>query len=94
MREADRRTIESLPYFQGLSTQDLDRLLEGSLVQSFAAETILIEQGERPEFLHVVLGGRVGLLGEGAEGRETAAVLILAGSRIKVAVEVRLRRPW
>jgi CRP/FNR family transcriptional regulator, transcriptional activator FtrB len=85
MREADRRTIESLPYFQGLSAQELDWLLEGSLVQSFAAETILIEQGERPEFLHVVLGGRVGLLGEGADGRETVVEFMETGESFILA---------
>lgn len=54
----------------GVPREIVERLTEGSLVQRYAKGTILFEQGEGPDFLHVLLDGTVEMWGATDGGRE------------------------
>ncbi|HVE81499.1 MAG TPA: hypothetical protein VND93_01575, partial [Myxococcales bacterium] len=48
-----------LPLLEGLRASELDDLLEGSAVSRFAAEDVLLGEGEFPGELMVVVEGKV-----------------------------------
>jgi len=64
------RDIENLPLFVGLSAAARSGLLQNTAVHRVAAGTVLFEQGELPNFQHLVLEGSVQLFGRSSEGRE------------------------
>jgi len=66
MRPTDLPLIRRSRLFAQLSEADLAALLADCFVQSLPRGAITCRQGERPEFLHVVLSGAVGLFAEGA----------------------------
>ncbi len=70
MRALDLPLIRRSRLFARVSEADLTALLATCFVQVLPKGTLLCRQGEVPEFLHVVLSGRVGLFGEAA-GEET-----------------------
>ena len=70
MRATDLPLIRRSRLFGQASEADLERLLATCFVQALPKGTLLCRQGEKPEFLHVMLSGRVGLFGEAA-GEET-----------------------
>ncbi|HEY0836020.1 MAG TPA: cyclic nucleotide-binding domain-containing protein [Azospirillum sp.] len=76
MRPRDLETIRALPCFEELDDEQLTAVATGSLLQRFPRETVLFEQGERPDFLHVLVEGSVMLYGGTAEGRETVIEIL------------------
>ena len=62
--------IESLPLLKGLSASARADLLEHAVVHRVAPGTVLLEQGELPNFQHIVLTGSIQLFGKSSEGRE------------------------
>jgi CRP/FNR family transcriptional activator FtrB len=65
MRPSDLPLIRRSRLFAQLGEADLQSLLAGCFVQTLPASAVLCQQDEKPEFLHVVLSGSVGLFGEG-----------------------------
>lgn len=63
MRDADRTLAKQCSLFRDLQPEALARLLEDAFVQSLPKGAVLFEQGARPQFLHVILSGRVALVG-------------------------------
>lgn len=59
MRAEDRSTAAALTYFDGLAEASIQQLLEGAQLQRFPIHADIIAQGHHPEFLHVVVEGRV-----------------------------------
>ena len=76
MRPRDLETIRALPCFEELDEAQLNTVMAGALLQRFPRETVLFEQGERPDFLHVLVEGSVMLYGSTAEGRETVIEIL------------------
>lgn len=66
IRAADFPLIRRSRLFKQVSEVDLADMLAACFVQTLPESTVLCRQGDRPEFLHVVLSGRVGLFGEAA----------------------------
>lgn len=62
--------IENLALFKGLTAAKRAELGRSAIHHRVAAGTVLFEQGEVPNFQHIVLSGAVHLLGRSAEGRE------------------------
>jgi len=62
--------VESLPLFKGLSEAARTELLAHAVVHRVAPGTVLLDQGEVPNFQHVVLTGSVQLFGKSSTGRE------------------------
>lgn len=65
MRPADIPLLRRSRLFADVSEADLGTFLAPCFVQTLPKGSMLCLQGERPEFLHVVLSGAVGLFGEG-----------------------------
>ena len=64
MRIADIEHVRSLPLFRGMAAEQFDRLTSDALLQRFPAHVELIQEGDRPDFLHVVVEGLVELYSE------------------------------
>lgn len=76
MRREQIDRIHALPFFAGLERPQLDRLIHGGLLQSYPADTHLFDQGEMPDFLHVLLSGRVQLWARTRDGQETTVEVV------------------
>lgn len=64
MRPIDLPLIRCCRLFRPLSEADLRATLTDCVVRSLSGGTVLCEQGERPEYLHVLLSGAAGLFVE------------------------------
>lgn len=64
MRRTDLVPIRRARLLSAVPEAELVRMLGPSLVQSLPEGAVLCRQGEKPEFLNVVVAGRVGLFGE------------------------------
>lgn len=75
MREDDLKLIRELPLFSEMSSQRFAMLMKAALFQRFPEQVTLIEEGHRPDFLHVVVEGTVELFARHRE-RETTIDII------------------
>ncbi|HYD32365.1 MAG TPA: cyclic nucleotide-binding domain-containing protein [Azospirillaceae bacterium] len=71
MRLKDLCLVRSMACFSDLDDAQLAELTRGALLQRFPKETQLFEQGERPDFLHILAEGTVELYASSSDGRET-----------------------
>lgn len=78
MRAEDERFAAGLPYFEGLTEASVRQLLDGAQLQRFAMHAALIRQGESPDYLHVVVEGRVEVF-TSYRDRETTVDVLDAG---------------
>lgn len=78
MRSKDLDIIRAIPCFEALDEEQLRAITAGGVLQRFPRDTILFEQGEQPDFLHVLVEGAVQLYGRSAEGRETVVEVLSA----------------
>ncbi|HEX9328597.1 MAG TPA: cyclic nucleotide-binding domain-containing protein [Reyranella sp.] len=65
MRAADLPLIRRSRLFADVSEPDLAAMLATCFAQTLPKGVMPCRQGEKPEFLHIVLSGGVGLFGEG-----------------------------
>jgi CRP/FNR family transcriptional regulator, transcriptional activator FtrB len=75
MRSQDTDIIRALPLFRGMSGEHFDELVRGAFLQRFPAHVVLLEEGQLPDFLHVVVDGAVELFATHA-GRETTIAIV------------------
>ena len=68
MRTTDLPLIRRSRLFAQVGEVDLAAMLTACFVQTLPAGAVLCRQGEKAEFLGVVVSGRVGLFGEAAQG--------------------------
>ena len=64
MRVADIEHARTLPLFRDMAAERFDQLTSGALLQRFPAHVELLHEGDRPDFLHVVVEGLVELYSE------------------------------
>lgn len=62
--------VDAIPLFGALSVQSRAWLLQHAILHKVAAGTVLFEQGEVPNFQHLVVSGSVQLFGRSDGGRE------------------------
>lgn len=93
MRVTDIDLLRRLPALAELPRDAIDRLLDAGMVQTLPRGAILCEQGQPAEYLHIILRGRVILLGQTADQTETVVDLFEAGD-ILVAPAVMLNLPY
>ena len=86
MRDADLDRVRALPLFAGLSPDVFRRLLGGAFLQRFPAGTTLLLEGDRVDFLYVLLDGTVELQGAWKDRDTTLAVLRPVSTFILAAV--------
>jgi CRP/FNR family transcriptional regulator, transcriptional activator FtrB len=75
MRPEDLKTIRTPPLFAEMSEAHFVSLMKAALFQRFPAEVTLIEEGQKPDFLHVVVEGTVELFARHRD-RETTIEII------------------
>ncbi len=75
MREADRAAVRSLHLFAGVGEDNFALLVQASFLQAFPSGLELVRQGDRADFLYVLLEGIVEL-GASLAGRETTVALV------------------
>ncbi len=74
MRSEDLDLLRQLPLFQGISDAGFRELTQAAFLQRFPAQVTLINEGEHPDFLHVVLEGLVEMF---ARDRQRESVLTI-----------------
>ena len=75
MRLEDRDDVRRLALFSDMEEASFEELMQAAFLQRFPAQVQLIEEGDRADFLYVVVEGCVELFA-GANGRETTMDLI------------------
>lgn len=93
MRAEDRTLLKSTPLFATLSAAVIDRLTYNAFVQNLPAGAVLFQQGDQPEFLYILLSGRVALTGRSAEGDEAVIEFFRRGD-VFIAPAVILDLPY
>lgn len=75
MRPGEKPEIANLPLFREMQEQQRERIFSGSFLQVFPPQLTLFEQGQQPDFLHVLVDGLVELYATGA-GRDTTMRIV------------------
>jgi CRP/FNR family transcriptional activator FtrB len=88
MRRADIDLVRDLPLFRGMTAGHFDALLSAALLQKFPGHTILIREGDFPDFLHILVDGTVELFA-GWDGRETTIDIIRPVTTFILAAVIR-----
>jgi CRP/FNR family transcriptional activator FtrB len=85
--------LERSPFFAAAGPSAMAELLRPSFTQILPRGTTLFEQGEEPDFLHMLLEGSVGLQAS-VEGGGRTMVEILGAGEVFLAPAVVLRMPY
>lgn len=93
MRADDIADLKGTELLSTLGDSSFQGLVEGGLVQRLPPGAVLFEEGNRAEFLHVVLAGRIALTADGPDDRE-AVIEIFAAGEVLIAPAVILDLPY
>ena len=77
MRDEEKPAIRSLPLFHEVSTPTFEALMATSYSQSFPPQLDLFRQGDRADFLHILIEGSVELHADW-NGREAVMAMVRA----------------
>ncbi|HEU0221521.1 MAG TPA: helix-turn-helix domain-containing protein [Paracoccaceae bacterium] len=88
MRPADVPEVRALPLFGGMSEGAFEQLVRGAYVQNFPASVELLTEGDRADFLHIVVEGLVELFA-GWNRRETTMAVMRPVSTFILAATIR-----
>ncbi|HXW27461.1 MAG TPA: cyclic nucleotide-binding domain-containing protein, partial [Xanthobacteraceae bacterium] len=88
MRRSDRDLVRALPLFRDAGDAHFDGLMDAAFLQRFPPHVVLIEEGQLPDFLHIVVEGMVELFGRSA-GRETTLDIIRPVTTFILAAVIR-----
>lgn len=75
MPDSYHKDVRSLSLFAEMEQENFDSLMRGAYVQNFPPRVDLIQDGEVPDFLHIVLTGSVELF-SAWNGRETSMATV------------------
>lgn len=92
MRTADLARLRRSKLLAEVPVSELAAVLTGCFVQTLPEGTVLCRQGERAQFLHIVVSGRVGLFGEAAD--KEALIEIFGPGDAFVVPAVMLGAPY
>lgn len=93
MKTANGALLERSPFFQAAGSAAMNDLLRISFTHLLPKGTVLFEQGDEPEFLHILLAGSIGLQAHG-EGGEPTLVEIFGAGEVFLAPAVMLNLPY
>lgn len=88
MHPEDRTEIRHLPLFRNMLQANFTALMQAAYAQRFPAGVELIKQGDRADFLHLVVEGSVELFGH-SQGRSTTMAVVQPVSTFILAACVR-----
>jgi CRP/FNR family transcriptional activator FtrB len=86
MRVADAQIVRALPLFSGMQDAHFKTLIEAGYLQRFPKRVVLVHEGERPSFLHVLVEGSVEFFSVSRERETTLSFLKPPGAFILAAV--------
>jgi CRP/FNR family transcriptional regulator, transcriptional activator FtrB len=70
MRDGDAEIVRALPLFSGMQQEHFRTLIGAGYLQRFPHRVVLIHEGQKPDFLHVLVEGSVEFF-SASRGRET-----------------------
>jgi CRP/FNR family transcriptional activator FtrB len=88
MRRIDCDHIRALPLFRGVTQAIFVELLRDGFLRQFPAHITLLNEGDSPDFLHIVMNGSVELFCNYA-GRETTTDIIYPKATFGLAAIIR-----
>ena len=88
MRQSDCNTIRALPLFHDMSETNFDALMTAAFLQRFPQHVSLINEGDLPDFLHIVIEGSVELFAT-HNGHETTLDIMQPVSTFILAAVIR-----
>ncbi|KAB2913997.1 MAG: helix-turn-helix domain-containing protein [Hyphomicrobiaceae bacterium] len=86
MRATDAEIVRALPLFGGMQDAHFEALIGAGYLQRFPQGVVLIHEGERPDFLHVLVQGSVEFFSESADRATTLSLLKPPSAFILAAV--------
>jgi len=86
MRPDDRDLIRTLPLFKDVDGAQFDQLVGAAFLQRFPQGVTLINEGDQPDFLHVVVEGTVELFARHGRHETTLAIVEPISTFILAAV--------
>jgi CRP/FNR family transcriptional activator FtrB len=88
MRRSDTDLVRDLPLFRDMTESHFETLVNAALLQKFPEQITLIQEGELPDFLHVLVEGTVELFATW-DGRETTVDIIRPVTTFILAAVIR-----
>ncbi len=76
MKTEGLQQLRTLPLFGPLTEEDIARLAGSADLQRYPKGTVLFEEGDEPDFLHVLLEGSVELFATGGQDRTMAVEIV------------------
>jgi CRP/FNR family transcriptional regulator len=71
--------VRSMTLFEGLGEDRLDRLAAGAELRVYEPRNLIFQQGDAPEYFHVLLDGMIKLYKGTAEGKEHTLYIVEVG---------------
>ncbi len=75
MHNSERNLVHALALFRGVKDVHFDQLISGAFLQRFPQHVVLINEGQQPDFLHIVIDGMVELFAAAANRETTIEIL-------------------
>ena len=75
MRPSEHELVRSLPLFQAVSPEQFEVLMSAAFLQRFPQGVTLINEGDLPDFLHVVVEGSVELFAKHGRHETTLDIM-------------------
>ncbi len=88
MRAKDAEQVRDLPLFSAMEQASFDAICAAGYLQRFPAGVVLIHEGERPDFLHVLVEGSIEFFSSHGDRETTLSVLGPPSAFIVAAVIV------
>lgn len=88
MRTPDFPEVRALPLFRQMDESNFDDVMRGAYLQTFPPQVELITEGDRSDFLHIVVEGSVELFASW-NGRVTSMATVLPISTFILAATIR-----
>lgn len=93
MRAQDRKLLEATRFHAALGDAAMERLTRNAFVQLVPKDGLLFMQGDMPEFVHLVLSGRISLGAEDSGGHATVVEIFNEGQLFILAAAI-LAKPY
>src|SRR5580765_4155176 len=86
MRDTDAEIVRALPLFSAMQQTHFQTLIGAGYLQRFPHGVVLVDEGQKPDFLHILVEGAVEFFSS-SRGRETTlSFLTPPGAFILAAV--------
>ncbi len=86
MRNSEAEIVRALPLFSGMQQVHFETLIGAGYLQRFPHQIVLVHEGQRPGFLHVLVEGSVEFFSNGRVRETTLSSLVPPGAFILAAV--------